>query len=113
MARSPRHGGKAGKHGGTLARAAAAGVAAIVACGWPAACSFERSERRLEPAYLCPKLADRCMRCRAAVPGFAEGDCRGDILERCKAKAARRPSWLGDLAAALDKDSCLEFEQAL
>ena len=66
-----------------------------------------------DPNYLCPMLVERCGRCRAESPEFSVGKCRGDILERCRAKAETSPGWLRTLAKALRTESCREFERSL
>jgi len=80
------------------------------------ACTSGNADRSTDPAYLCPRLLERCRECRQRTPGFSEWDCQGSdgtILERCKGKAAAREQWLEKLQAALALDSCREFEEAL
>jgi hypothetical protein len=79
-------------------------------------CKGDARDRSKEPAYMCPRLVEKCAECRARIPGFDEWDCNGSqgaILERCKGKAAARPPWLEKLARALALESCREFEEAL
>jgi hypothetical protein len=81
-----------------------------------AGCNASSRDRSHDPAYMCPKLLERCRECRNRVPGFKEWDCNGsngEILERCKGKAAAREQWLDKLGAALAQDTCREFEEAL
>ncbi|MBI5499576.1 MAG: hypothetical protein HY907_05000 [Deltaproteobacteria bacterium] len=80
------------------------------------ACSSSSRDRSRDPAYMCPRLLDRCQECRKRMPGFQEWDCSGSegaILERCKGKAAAREGWIDKLAGALDQESCRDFEDAL
>ncbi|MBN1772694.1 MAG: hypothetical protein JXB32_15600 [Deltaproteobacteria bacterium] len=79
-------------------------------------CKEDARDRSKEPAYMCPRLVEKCKECRARIPGFDEWDCNGSdgaILERCKGKAAARPPWLEKLGRALALESCHEFEEAL
>ncbi|NMC70618.1 MAG: hypothetical protein GYA57_11205 [Myxococcales bacterium] len=85
-------------------------------CATLAACKSDTRDRSKEPAYMCPRLVEKCKECRARMPGFEEWDCSGSdgaILERCKGKAAARPPWLEKLGHALALESCREFEEAL
>ena len=80
------------------------------------ACGSSSKDRSRDPAYMCPRLLDRCQECRQRMPGFDEWDCSGSngaILERCKGKAAAREGWLDKLAGALDQETCRDFEDAL
>jgi hypothetical protein len=80
------------------------------------ACSTQTQDRSKEPAYLCPRLLERCRECRARMPGFDEWDCKGadgTILERCRGKAAAREQWLEKLTEALAQDDCRGFEEVL
>ncbi len=80
------------------------------------ACTTQTQDRSKEPAYLCPRLLEKCRDCRARVPGFQEWDCTGSdgaILERCRGKAAARVQWLEKLAEALGQDDCRGFEEVL
>jgi hypothetical protein len=80
------------------------------------ACTDSSRDRSADPAYMCPRLLERCRECRKRLAGFDEWDCNGsdgEVLERCKGKAAARPPWLDKLGAALDQDTCREFEDGL
>jgi len=93
----------------------AAVLGALLAAALPA-CTDSSRDRSADPAYMCPRLLERCQECRKRLPGFDEWDCsgsNGEVLERCKGKAAARPPWLEKLAAALDQETCREFEEAL
>jgi len=90
--------------------------AVVILCATLGGCRGDTRDRSSEPAYMCPRLVEKCMECRAGMPGFDEWDCNGSqgaILARCKGKAAARPPWLEKLARALALDSCREFEEAL
>lgn len=88
----------------------------VAICAALTACKADTRDRSKEPAYMCPRLLEKCKECRARTPGFDEWDCNGSdgtILERCKGKAAARPPWLEKLGRALALESCHEFEEAL
>jgi|GEM_PF-2513760 len=88
----------------------------VALCATPAACKEDNRDRSKEPAYMCPRLVEKCKECRARMPEFDEWDCSGSdgaILERCKGKAAARPPWLEKLGRALVLESCRDFEEAL
>ena len=91
-------------------------LAGALVCASLLGCRGDTRDRSREPAYMCPRLVEKCKECRARIPGFEEWDCNGSdgaILERCKGKAAARPPWLEKLARALALESCHEFEDAL
>ena len=91
-------------------------LALALALGAGFACGSSSKDKSRDPAYMCPRLLDRCQECRQRMPGFDEWDCNGSngaILERCKGKAAAREGWLEKLAGALDQESCRDFEDAL
>ena len=91
-------------------------VALLLAFGAGASCGSSSKDRSKDPAYMCPRLLDRCKECRQRMAGFDEWDCNGSdgaILERCKGKASARASWLEKLAGALAQDTCRDFEDAL
>jgi len=88
----------------------------VCALAFSPACTTQTQDRSKEPAYLCPRLLEKCRECRARVPGFDEWDCKGadgTILERCRGKAAAREQWLEKLAEALAQDDCRGFEEIL
>ena len=105
---------KLGRFRGTRRWLAVLGAACALA-GF-SACSTRTADRSKEPAYLCPRLLEKCRECRARMLGFEEWDCQGadgTILERCRGKAAAREQWLDKLTEALAQDDCRGFEEVL